>query len=363
MKTHIVGLLVLVSLCVPVRAQSSLIVHEWGTITTRHAADGMPQGRLNRIEPSEVLPDFVHRYEPPQRGVPFGKGANTPGHPDVTMRLETPVIYFYGVGNASSKPFTVHVEMRGGILNEFYPNATATLAVDDARIDNKIRAGVLDPNQPIALDNYLRGSLDWANVAFDTAARPPQTDSAIWNAPRNVRAATLAVGNESERYLFYRGVAHLDALLSTRHSKQSVQLRAPKQLPWLNGPSMTLTHVWLVDVRANGTAAFTSLRQLEIAKNAGPAPIVDVPTFKDERYSSGQLQALRGSMHAGLVEAGLYDEEATAMLATWDASYFQTPGLRVFYLVPREWIDYFLPLKVSVPHTLTRVLIGRIDLL
>jgi hypothetical protein len=34
----------------------------------------------------------------------------------------------------------------------------------------------------------------------------------------------------------------------------------------------------------------------------------------------------------------------------------------VFYLVPREWTDYFLPLELSVPADVTRVIVGRIDL-
>src|SRR5262245_12953516 len=78
-------------------AQELLIVHEWGTITTQHEADGAPLGRLNRIDAADVLPDFVHRYEPVQSAEdPFSKSPGTPGRPDVTMRLETPVIYFYG---------------------------------------------------------------------------------------------------------------------------------------------------------------------------------------------------------------------------------------------------------------------------
>jgi hypothetical protein len=51
------------------------------------------------------------------------------------------------------------------------------------------------------------------------------------------------------------------------------------------------------------------------------------------------------------------------MLETWKKSYFETPGLRVFYLVPDEWLGYFLPLRVSIPNQLTRVIVGRIDLL
>src|SRR5690349_13624540 len=106
-----------------------LIVHEWGTITTRHAANGTPEGRLNRIDPSEVLPPFVHQYEPaatqptPSTSspshAPLVKSPITPGRPDVTMRLETPVMYFYPPAGSSVAPFDVDVKFRGGILNEF----------------------------------------------------------------------------------------------------------------------------------------------------------------------------------------------------------------------------------------------------
>jgi hypothetical protein len=67
-------------------------------------------------------------------------------------------------------------------------------------------------------------------------------------------------------------------------------------------------------------------------------------------------------MKRALIAAGLYEEEADAMLETWKESYFQTPGLRVFYLVPNEWTQYFLPLQISLPHELTRVLVGRVDI-
>jgi hypothetical protein len=43
---------------------AELVVHEWGTITTVHDAKGVPASGLNRIDASDELPDFVHRYEP-----------------------------------------------------------------------------------------------------------------------------------------------------------------------------------------------------------------------------------------------------------------------------------------------------------
>ena len=50
------------------------------------------------------------------------------------------------------------------------------------------------------------------------------------------------------------------------------------------------------------------------------------------------------------------------MLETWKRSYFTEPGLRLFYSAPNDWVNYHLPLRISVPNTLTRVIVGRIDL-
>lgn len=72
-------------------AEKPLVIHEWGTITTHHRADGTPEGRLNRIDDSEVLPLFVHKFEPEQTSSDSnhnsGKSQLVPGRPDVIMRL------------------------------------------------------------------------------------------------------------------------------------------------------------------------------------------------------------------------------------------------------------------------------------
>jgi len=67
-------------------------------------------------------------------------------------------------------------------------------------------------------------------------------------------------------------------------------------------------------------------------------------------------------MHASLVRDGLYDDEAEAMLNTWEVSYFKRPGLRLFYMVPREWTDHYLPLKLSESADVQRIMVGRIEL-
>jgi hypothetical protein len=68
-------------------------------------------------------------------------------------------------------------------------------------------------------------------------------------------------------------------------------------------------------------------------------------------------------MHAARVADGLFADEATALLTTWQKSYFTSPGLRLFYLVPRVWTDHYLPLTLSTEAQLDRVMIGRLELI
>jgi hypothetical protein len=345
-----------------------LIVHEWGTITTHHAANGTPQGRLNHIDAREVLPSFVHRYEPSatqaKPNKELIKSPVAPGRPDVTMRLETPVIYFHPpVGTAALPPFDVDVRFRGGVINEFYPAATASVAVDLERINMKMRAGVIKAWDGEVLNNYVVGSVHWGSVSLKETVSQPTTTSHVWLTPRAVKSSGVAVpSGEGERYLFYRGVAHLDALVQTELAQNELRLKVPQRLIWLREPSMTISHLWLVDIRADGRAAFSERKGLVIVKDSTSREVARMPMFGASEYSASRVAALKASIRQALTAAGLFNDEADAMLATWSDSYFGTPGLRVLYIVPDEWTSYFLPLRVSIPHELTRVLVGRIDL-
>jgi hypothetical protein len=352
----------------PVRAQD-LVVHEWGTVTTVHAADGEPAGRLNRIEKSEVLPTFVHRYEPEAtRHDPLKslrKTVQTAGRPDVTMRLETPVVYFHPPAGGFSKPFDVTVRFRGGLINEFYPGAEASVAVDHERIGEKMQAGAIPAVWTgDVLDNYVVGRLEWKGVRLHDTVVAPLTTDPLWLAPRDVQAASVFVPDvgEGERYLFYRGVAHLDALLQTKVGRSSVSLGAPARLAWLDSATITIPKVWLADVRADGSIAFREGTPLILEKEKPGRALGKIERFSAADYLPGNVKLLRASLKKSLINQGLFADEAEAMLNTWKASYFGNPGLRVFYLVPREWTDYFLPLEISVPARVTRVIVGRIEL-
>src|SRR4051794_27262019 len=94
-----------------------LVVHEWGTFTSLQDESGRTIGGLNSSV--ESLPPFVHHL---RSGLIINGGAledlyskSVPrAHPDVTMRLETPVIYFYP---KDKSPITLDVTatLRGGV--------------------------------------------------------------------------------------------------------------------------------------------------------------------------------------------------------------------------------------------------------
>ena len=143
----------------------------------------------------------------------------------------------------------------------------------------------------------------------------------------------------SEKFLFYRGLGHFDIPLKTTADKDSVLLDntgkedIPFALAWENGQIR-----WMGPLPAGKNARFA---QDALMKDASLASLVNA-----------------------LIDAGLYRDEVMAMLITWRASYFGSPGLRVFWIVPRAFTDLTLPLEINpLPTHPQRVLVGRAEIL
>src|SRR5439155_26239403 len=127
-------------------------------------------------------------------------------------------------------------------------------------------------------------------------------------------------------------------------------------------PGMRMGPLWLVDARANATSAFRTIDSIDLTQ--GPERVVATTSasFSESEYRPENLGALRKALHAALTRDGLYPDEADGLLNTWEASYFRRPGLRMFFMVPRQWTDHHLPLHVSAPAEIERVMDGRIEL-
>ena len=163
----------------PAPSSSPLTVHEWGTFTSVAGEDGRAQEWLPRQAPGE-LPCFVER-------LPLNVKGYLPG----TVRMETPVLYFY---SPVATAVDVKVRFRNGVITEWYPRA---------RVEPRFSSF-----QP-TVGRSSRGRF------LVRAHRLPQGDRRP-SRPSRVRATITrrappmrprcSVGEQNEKFLFYRGV-------------------------------------------------------------------------------------------------------------------------------------------------------------
>ena len=368
-------------------ASDRLTVHEWGTFTAFQNEKGESLRRINTDD--EPVPEFVHQlndrylFSPTDLIVDeqprLTQGAKTADR-RVTMRLETPVLYFHLPQGSDVLTVDVSVDFRRGLLTQFFPKAQATVKPPpDGPEDNP--AGSFTHS----------GSLIWSGVQVGKAGTIPETTDSVWLAPRKVNAAPLTVGDESERFLFYRGVGDVKAPFRVeRNADQNLwifvnpnellqpELPTPKsEVPvststektkrarvptslWL--PVLVKRHFWLLDVHADGRSAYRRIPYNPSELRFGDRLFVTPGKFDEKEFSPDSVTALRAEMRSALIEDGLFEDEADALLNTWQLSYFLSPGQRLFFLVPQEWTDELLPLKLSVPADVKRVMVGRIEL-
>ncbi len=344
------------------RRSDVFLAHEWGTFTTLQDEEGQELHGINIDD--EPVPDFVHNLNPfllskpllSSRHWEYRQKAAPRHHPFVSMRLETPVIYFYPPQGVL-EPLTVdvRVDFRGGWLTEYYPNATPHAA--------GLKEGVFDFGE---LKSDTVGSLTWSDLKVGGDVTGPQTDEHVWLAPRKVASAAGITNQEgeSEKYLFYRGVGCQKAPLKITLDRQAGSIAIHSRMsPALVGEQQaSFAVVWVTHVKEDGTSAFRPLEGFTATRDDEPVLREASYRFEKADYRTDNKQRLHEAMHAALVTDGLFPDEATALLSTWQRAYFTSPGLRVFYLVPRAWTDAYLPISITPRPELVRTMMGRIEL-
>ncbi|HMZ78462.1 MAG TPA: hypothetical protein PLL06_02085 [Acidobacteriota bacterium] len=280
-----------------------LIAHEWGTFTTHVDVNGVVQ-TWNPLNAPRDLPGFVRVYHP-KNGI------------QGTVRMETPVIYFY-----TSKKMTVSVDVEfpHGQISEFYP------------------------------DTSFRGhGIGWKNCLIDPTAEPnflKEPEESHYYPAREtdavpVRVKKASTGEQLEKFLFYRGVGTFDLPLGVR----------------LDGNQFV--------VKNNGTEPIAKVAVFENREGKAGFAIRDLATeeLRIERpaLETQSLEVFKTEIETLLVANGLYEKEAKAMIKTWN-DVWTAEGLRVFYLIPRQTTDKILPLKITpAPAELVRVMVGRVE--
>ncbi|MFT5240567.1 MAG: hypothetical protein ACI9X0_001543 [Kiritimatiellia bacterium] len=361
-------------------------VHEWGTFTTVSGSDGENLVGLHVEE--EHLPEFVYSHVGMDVNQFMRFGARPKGNQilvvehegkmrqhiskgmllanlrNVTVKMETPVIYFYG---DKSEKVNVKVGFNGGTISQWYPQR---LRGDTPNKYVPKKGITLDPNlakladknefivqAPLDFATPYNGSIEWdvdviPRADADTAYTFKSDENHTWIYPRVSEAAMLKVGEEYEDFLFYRGIGNfeLPAVFSvdqneTLQIKNNSSEKIPFALAFENLGSSVRYQVIAEGVAAGGNA--------------------QIP---DDGWVTSDMKNWRvdvfKAMRRGLIAQGLSHEEAEGMLKTWWRSYFDKTGLRVFWIVPQVDLARTLPLTLTPsPEKEVRVLVGRADVL
>src|SRR5438132_4914616 len=191
-----------------------LTAHEWGTFTSIAGKDGNAVEWLP-LTGSTDLPSFVEHF----RNAGFKLGLRG------TVRMETPVLYFY---DSREETVSVKVSFAKGVITEWYPRST--------RVEPT--ANIFDGT---LLQPHPDGSISWNSVTVSPNRRekfPSENSDNHYYAARMTSSTPLRVqtsaGEQQEKFLFYRGVSTFSVPLSaalTPTSKLHVENHGQEEIP------------------------------------------------------------------------------------------------------------------------------------
>jgi hypothetical protein len=144
-------------------------VHEWGTFTSVSGVDGRTLDWLPLTGSTDV-PSFVEH---------FGE-VNFKGGLRGTVRMETPVLYFYCPQEAN---VSVYVSFRKGLITEWYPHA------------NSVNPGLSDKDRTLETMKSS-GAISWNSVFVDPHAAadfPSDGSQNHYYAARQTSSAPIAL--------------------------------------------------------------------------------------------------------------------------------------------------------------------------
>jgi hypothetical protein len=309
----------------------SLAAHEWGTFTSIAGKDGRAADWLP-LTGSTDLPAFVEHFQTP----------NFKGGLRGTVRMETPVLYFY-----TNHPTTlsVHVSFSQGFITEWYPHANHVEPVD-LQMHARMVSYLNDWNR---LQKQPDSSISWDSVSLqpnDSASLPREDSTNHYYAARQTSSTPLRIktqsGEQTEKFLFYRGVASFSVPVSVnlaQDGKVSAENHTSQEIPAM-----------LVFERRGDKIGF------RVADASAATPSIDPPEL------NATMDSLKQAVEEMLIAQGLYQDEAQAMFETWRDSWFEE-GSRLLYIVPRQFVDSVLPLSIHPsPAQIVRVFVGRMEL-
>jgi hypothetical protein len=313
-----------------IRGPQGLTVHEWGTFTSVAGIDGMAVDWRPAGGPTD-LPCFVALSDPSNvKAIGYGPANLLGGREgEGKIRMETPVLYFY---SPQETTVNVRVSFPHGLITEYYP----TIAK-------------VGPNNPASAIKDLRsatGTIEWNNVRVMPGAKesyPLEAGPSHYYAARRTESDPLQVGNQKEKFLFYRGIASFQPPIAAQiNANGTIEVRnlGDEQVPGI-----------VLFENRDGKIGYTIVRDLDKQTTLEPPKL------------TSDFASLQQSLEGLLVAQGMYAAEASAMVETWKDTWFEK-GTRVFYIVPPKTVDAILPLTIEPkPAHLARAFVGRMEII
>lgn len=349
-----------------------LVAHEWGTFTSVQGSDGVLLDWRPLI--TSRLPGFVYDWtKPGLNRRQAGQFAFTKGGMITLQRMETPVIYFY---SDRAQTVDVTVGFPKGIITEWYPQVAqigpAVVPVPKAlaMLDNYVHKVGAKPAFTFA--SFISrpaceaSRAHWANIEIKpvrankglAASLPSDQSGSHYFSARETDADFLQLPSlvatnpapQTEKFLFYRGAGSFATPLRVTAENEGAITVA-------NTGGEALKDLFVLSVQ-NRAGAFIHLNALAagerrtVARATESTPIATLS------------QKLASQMADALTSQGLYRREAEAMVKTWNDSWFQEEGVRVLYILPRQWTDQTLPLTIEPsPREVVRIMVGRAEVI
>ncbi len=334
------------------------IVHEWGTFTSISGSDGV---RLEfRPLINNDLPEFVtnRAWQAGRAPNPFLKWSIRS-----FQRMETPVTYFY---TDHEREVSVKVGFPKGLLTEFYPpvatmkpdfNFNQRAEIGNSELDwgrvtliptSHFRPQVTSPELADAIHQHTLRTIAPASDTHPHYGFARETDSALVHVRRTsgIERPYTPSGDFFEKFLFYRGVGNFSLPLT-------VTAKGPGQFELANDGPDPIRSLFFVTVR-DQHIRFEKYDSI----TAGGRLLME------QTKKNMTIESLSDAVAKALVDEGLFEKEAQAMVKTWRDSWFQEEGTRLFYMLPERLTDELLPLTIQPrPDKTVRVMVGRLEII
>ena len=306
----------------PVLMKKGLVVHEWGVF---RVSDDVDFANAYLRAEWDDLPAFAYGHI---------KGRVVPQHWGAFEERLRPIIFFHA---DTPTQVRVKVDFPGGMAGVWFP-ATEKPVVEGQQKQPKF-GSALEWNLAIK-----QPGMSWQ----PKSPAPPEVSDKHWiSRIRRVKSDEIfarygprPTDVEREKFIYYDGIFPHQKWMKIAVEKDRVTLASQVKHPVFD--------VTVVDRRSE------KVRVGRIAKMEAGETIKEV-SFA-EATASGFASEATETLVKQLVGAGLFEDEAQALADDWKQRMFETPGIHLFYRMPREAYDRSMPLTVTpVPESVVRV--------